>query len=253
MGNSLASTTADGTHTHKHLEQIVVPIVCFSAIVAIHVRYLRVRSICWYRDCVCTYLVSVPSVLTSTASTPTDLAEALGMGEPPRHRGHPRRAQPSHVLRGHRTWYSICIRALTIDPSPSDCLFLTPDPPPNGPRQRTRWVLENHGRTQVAVQTLRDMLSVTTAIASAAMAFISIFIGLSKSSSASLLTCDPQDGGNPCNTFEERLKFARCVCCPARLHCQFLASSWTDLTSPTTLPWFISTTCTASPFASRTS
>lgn len=75
--------------------------------------------------------------------------------------------------------------------------------------QRTRWVLENHGRTQIAVQTLRDMLSVTTAIATAAMSFISIFIGLSKSSSASLLTCDPQDGADPCNTFDERLKFVR--------------------------------------------
>ena len=75
--------------------------------------------------------------------------------------------------------------------------------------QRTRWVLENHARGQVAVQTLRDMLSVTTAIASAAMSFISIFIGLSKTQSVSLLTCDPQDGQNPCNTFDERLKFVR--------------------------------------------
>lgn len=70
-------------------------------------------------------------------------------------------------------------------------------------------MLENHGRTQIAVQTLRDMISTTTAIASAAMAFVSIFVGLSKGTN--LLTCDPEDGANPCNTFEERLKFTRCV------------------------------------------
>ncbi len=77
------------------------------------------------------------------------------------------------------------------------------------PSNLPRWVLENHGRTQIAVQTLRDFLSVTTGTASAAMAFVSIFIGLSKSSGAYLLTCDPNDGANPCNTYDERLKLIR--------------------------------------------
>jgi hypothetical protein len=106
---------------------------------------------------------------------------------------------------------------------------------------RTRWVLENHGRTQIGVQTLRDMLSVTTAIASAAMAFISIFIGLSKTNlapSASFLTCDPADGANPCNTYEERLKLVRYVnpgfcSCKNRLSRAYMCS---DVSLPLSRP-----------------
>lgn len=62
---------------------------------------------------------------------------------------------------------------------------------------------------QIPVQTMRDMISVTTATASAAIAFVGIFIGLSKTNStpgATFLTCDQEQG---CDSFEGRLKLFR--------------------------------------------
>jgi hypothetical protein len=43
MGNSIASTAESSSTYHNRLEQLLVPLICFCAIIAIHVRYLRVR------------------------------------------------------------------------------------------------------------------------------------------------------------------------------------------------------------------
>ncbi|EWM24149.1 hypothetical protein Naga_100426g1 [Nannochloropsis gaditana] len=79
---------------------------------------------------------------------------------------------------------------------------------------RTRWVLENHGRKNMVVQTLRDMIRTCMSSATAAMAFISIFIGLSKSNllTLNLLGCRPEDGPE-CNSFDAHLRMIRFGLC----------------------------------------
>ena len=77
-----------------------------------------------------------------------------------------------------------------------------------------RWALENFNKGQIPVQTIRDLTTITTAGAAAAMSFISIFVGLSKSGFASNeLTGCP--GSNPdCPKTEEYLRstsFGLCI------------------------------------------
>lgn len=58
MGDSTGAAPADEVSNRRLVEQIVIPIACFSAIVLIHVRYIKVR--CKLLACVC---VPLPSSL----------------------------------------------------------------------------------------------------------------------------------------------------------------------------------------------